>query len=166
MHPRIPLAFLAARAHCWLMVNLSPTRTPRSLSAELLSSRSAPSLTPGRCQSFPFLKICHDRNTFAFYHIIQSCFSTMSTKRLKSHYIFCFHFLDLADAQSKEDGGKRAQSPLKIILPVMSQQVPYQTYTLPLLKMGMSHTGDEKGSRHKRKVASRHTDVKKELSGD
>jgi len=34
------LAFLAARAHCWLMVNLSSTRTPRSLSAELLSSRS------------------------------------------------------------------------------------------------------------------------------
>ena len=44
MHPRIPLAFLAARAHCWLMVNLSSTRTPRSLSAELLSSRSTPSL--------------------------------------------------------------------------------------------------------------------------
>ena len=39
MHPRIPLAFLAARAHCWLMVNLSSTRTPRSLSTELLSSR-------------------------------------------------------------------------------------------------------------------------------
>jgi len=35
---------LAARAHCWLMVNLSSTRTPRSLSAELLSSRSTPSL--------------------------------------------------------------------------------------------------------------------------
>ena len=34
MHPRIPLAFLAARAHCWLMVNLSSTRTPRFLSAE------------------------------------------------------------------------------------------------------------------------------------
>jgi len=45
MHPRIPLAFLAARGHCWLMVNLSSTRTPRSLSAELLSSRSAPSLS-------------------------------------------------------------------------------------------------------------------------
>ena len=44
MHPRIPLAFLAARAHCWLMVNLSSTSTPRSLSTELLSSRSAPSL--------------------------------------------------------------------------------------------------------------------------
>ena len=44
MHPRIPLAFLAARAHCWLIVNLSSTRTPRSLSAELLSSRSTPSL--------------------------------------------------------------------------------------------------------------------------
>jgi len=38
MHPRMPLAFLAARAHCWLMVNLSSTRTPRSLSAELLYS--------------------------------------------------------------------------------------------------------------------------------
>ena len=44
MHPRMPLAFLAARTHCWLMVNLSSTRTPRSLSTELLSSRSAPSL--------------------------------------------------------------------------------------------------------------------------
>jgi len=44
MHPRIPLAFLAVRAHCWLMVNLSSTSTPRSLSAELLSSKSAPSL--------------------------------------------------------------------------------------------------------------------------
>ena len=44
MHPRMPLAFLAARAHCWLIVNLSSTRTPRFLSAELLSSRSIPSL--------------------------------------------------------------------------------------------------------------------------
>ena len=44
MHPRIPLAFLAARAHCWLMVNLSSTRTPRSHSTELLSRRSTPSL--------------------------------------------------------------------------------------------------------------------------
>ena len=42
--PRIPLIFLAARAHCWLMGNLSPTSTPRSLSTGLLSSRSAPSL--------------------------------------------------------------------------------------------------------------------------
>jgi len=49
MHPRIPLAFLATRAHYWLMVNLSFTRTPRSLSTELLSSRSAPKpvLVPG-----------------------------------------------------------------------------------------------------------------------
>ena len=44
MHPRIPLAFLAARAHCWLMINLLSSRTSRSLSAELLSNRSAPSL--------------------------------------------------------------------------------------------------------------------------
>ena len=44
MHPRMPLAFLAARAHCWLMVNLSSTSSPRSLCTELLSSRSAPSL--------------------------------------------------------------------------------------------------------------------------
>ena len=44
MHPRIPLAFLAARAHYWLMVNLSSTSTPSSVSTEVLSSRSAPSL--------------------------------------------------------------------------------------------------------------------------
>jgi len=44
MHPRIPLAFLAIRAHCWLMVKLLSTSTPRSLSAELLSNRSTPSL--------------------------------------------------------------------------------------------------------------------------
>ena len=44
MHPRIPLAFLATRAHCWLLVNLLSTRTPRSLSTELFSNRSALSL--------------------------------------------------------------------------------------------------------------------------
>ncbi|XP_068782109.1 uncharacterized protein [Struthio camelus] len=54
MHPRRPLAFLAARAHCCLMLNLS-TRTPRSFSAELLSSRSAPSLD--WCLGF-FLPTC------------------------------------------------------------------------------------------------------------
>ena len=33
MHPRTPLAFLATRARCWLMVNLSSTSTPRSLTS-------------------------------------------------------------------------------------------------------------------------------------
>jgi len=36
-HPRIPLAFLATRAHCWLMANLLFTWT--SFSTEFLSSR-------------------------------------------------------------------------------------------------------------------------------
>jgi len=40
----IHLHFLATVAHCWLMGNLLSTRTPRSLSAELLSSRAAPDL--------------------------------------------------------------------------------------------------------------------------
>jgi len=44
MYPRIPLAALAARAHCWLMVKLLSTRTPTSLSAELSSIRYARSL--------------------------------------------------------------------------------------------------------------------------
>ena len=35
MPPRIPLAFLATRAHCWPMGNLLSTSTPRSFSAEL-----------------------------------------------------------------------------------------------------------------------------------
>ena len=38
--PKIPLAFWAARALCWLMSSFSPTRTPRSFSAGLLSSSS------------------------------------------------------------------------------------------------------------------------------
>lgn len=44
MYPRIPLAFLAVRAHCWLMAQLLFTRTPRSFCTELLSSRSSPKL--------------------------------------------------------------------------------------------------------------------------
>jgi len=35
MHPGIPLAFLATRAHRWLMDNLLSTRTPRSFSTQL-----------------------------------------------------------------------------------------------------------------------------------
>jgi len=38
MQPRIPLAALATRAHCWLMANLLSTRTPSSFSPELLSA--------------------------------------------------------------------------------------------------------------------------------
>lgn len=44
MHPRILFAFSATRAHCWLMHHLLSTRAPRSFSAELLFSRSAPNL--------------------------------------------------------------------------------------------------------------------------
>ena len=44
MHPRIPLAFLATRTHCWLMVYLLAFRIPRSFSAELIFIRSAPNM--------------------------------------------------------------------------------------------------------------------------
>lgn len=39
MQPGIPLAFFARRAHCWLMVNLSPTRISRSFPTKLLSGQ-------------------------------------------------------------------------------------------------------------------------------
>lgn len=42
MHSRIPLALLASRTFCQLMVNLSSTSTPRSFSTELVSCRSVP----------------------------------------------------------------------------------------------------------------------------
>ena len=42
MEPRIPFAFQAARAHCWLMLSFSSTRTLRYFSARLLT-RTAPS---------------------------------------------------------------------------------------------------------------------------
>ena len=38
---RIPLAFLATRAHCWLTANLLSTRTCRSLPAELSTSSNS-----------------------------------------------------------------------------------------------------------------------------
>ena len=54
MHPRIPLAFLAARARCWLMVTLSSTRTPRSLSAEIrISPLHKPHCWEGHGQETP-----------------------------------------------------------------------------------------------------------------
>lgn len=39
MNPRIPLACLATRAHCWLMANPFSTRAPRFISTQLTSSR-------------------------------------------------------------------------------------------------------------------------------
>lgn len=44
MHRRVQFAPLAARAHCWLTLSLLSMSTPRSLSPELLSSHSSPSL--------------------------------------------------------------------------------------------------------------------------
>lgn len=41
IHPVIWLAFLAARAHCWLIFNLPSNQMPRSLSMGLLSSLSS-----------------------------------------------------------------------------------------------------------------------------
>ncbi|KFP04029.1 Neuronal acetylcholine receptor subunit alpha-4 [Calypte anna] len=44
IHARMPLAFLATWAHCWLMFSFLAIQTPRSLSAWLLSIHSVPSL--------------------------------------------------------------------------------------------------------------------------
>ena len=44
MQPRIPLAFLVARAHCWLTLNLVSTKSPSSFSTKLLPSWSAASI--------------------------------------------------------------------------------------------------------------------------
>ena len=44
METRIPLALLAANAHCWLMLSFLLTRTPKSFSAGLLSVSSSSSL--------------------------------------------------------------------------------------------------------------------------
>ncbi|KAK4818263.1 hypothetical protein QYF61_009968 [Mycteria americana] len=52
---RIPLAFLATRAHCWLTVNLLSTRTPRSFSVKLLFSWVAPSIYG--CMDFTILLV-------------------------------------------------------------------------------------------------------------
>lgn len=55
IHPRVPMAFLATRAHCWFMVTLLTTRTSQFFSTELLSSRSlALPACPGGTSSHPF----------------------------------------------------------------------------------------------------------------
>lgn len=65
MHPKLLFALLAARAHCWLMLSLLLTSTPRSLSAELLSHRLSPSLClcPAllhpNCSTCPCWISCH-----------------------------------------------------------------------------------------------------------
>ncbi|PKU41419.1 hypothetical protein llap_8284 [Limosa lapponica baueri] len=42
VHPRMPLAFLASRARCWLMVILLSTRTPRSFFHRAVLQRVSP----------------------------------------------------------------------------------------------------------------------------
>ena len=44
MQPRRLVAFLATRARCWLVVDLLPTRIPRTFSGKLLSSQLATSV--------------------------------------------------------------------------------------------------------------------------
>ena len=44
MQPRIPLAFQAARAHCWLISSFSSSRIPKPFSAGVLSISCSPSL--------------------------------------------------------------------------------------------------------------------------
>jgi len=60
MHPRILLAFLDTRAHCWLMTVMFIlfTRIPRSFSAEVLSSRSAPTWTDACVYSSQGVGLC------------------------------------------------------------------------------------------------------------
>lgn len=55
MQPSLLLAFLVARAHCWLMFNLVATRTPKSFSVNLLPSWVSPNMY--RCMGF-FLPRC------------------------------------------------------------------------------------------------------------
>jgi len=52
-------AYFATRAYCWIMVNLLSTTIPRSLSAELLSSRSAPNLNWCMCLFLHWCKTPH-----------------------------------------------------------------------------------------------------------
>jgi len=67
MQPSILLAFFAAAAYCSLLLSLMSTRTPRSLSTEMLHCQVDPSLscTPVLC--FPSCKTLH----FSMLHFIR-----------------------------------------------------------------------------------------------
>lgn len=55
MQPRIPSAFLAARANCWLMFNLVTTRTVRSFSGPFPDGWQilVHGFVPSNCKNFP-----------------------------------------------------------------------------------------------------------------
>ena len=72
MHSRMLLALLAARAHCWLILSLLSSSTPRSPSAGLLSSYSSPNLYLGLVLLCPRCRIRHlDLITFMLLIIAQ-----------------------------------------------------------------------------------------------
>ena len=59
MELRIPLAFWAASAHCWFMLSFSSARTPKSISALLISRISSFSLCIYMGLSWPKCKTVH-----------------------------------------------------------------------------------------------------------
>lgn len=69
MYPKIWLAILAVKAHCWLKFNLTSTRIPRSLSMKLLSTQLYPACT---C-----IQGCHDSgaeySTLFKFQVVGDC---------------------------------------------------------------------------------------------
>jgi len=63
MEFRIPLAFQAAGAHCWLMFSFSSVRTPKSFSAGLFSRSSSPSL-------YTYLGLCQLKSILSFQGVV------------------------------------------------------------------------------------------------
>ena len=63
---------LAARAHCWLMFNLVPTRTLKSCSTKLLSSWSASSIASFRKQCCLNLETESPSFPLAEFHLVPS----------------------------------------------------------------------------------------------
>lgn len=73
--PRIPLAFLVRRAHCWLMFSLVPTRSLRFFSVKLLSTWVASSMY--WCLE-SFLPTCRASHFLNFMRFLSAHFSSLS----------------------------------------------------------------------------------------
>lgn len=81
MQPKLPLAFLAARVHCWLRCSSVSIRIPKSFSAELLSRLVLPAY-PGDQDCFTPTHL--QALNFSFSCMCSSHFSEIKNHRMTS----------------------------------------------------------------------------------
>lgn len=95
---RMRFSFLAVRVHCWLMVGLLSTWTPRFFSEKLLSSQMAPAVwrsvrwffPRGRTFRFPLLSFMRFLSA-SFSSLLRSPWMAVQPSGLLNHLTLCLY---------------------------------------------------------------------------